>query len=50
MAEKLNVVLIIEMLGKPPEHLKQTMSDLLDKLGTVENTKIIQKIDISDIL
>ncbi len=43
MAEKLNAVLIIEMLGKPPEHIKQIMSDLIDKLGAVQDTKILQK-------
>ncbi len=35
---------IFEILGKPPEHIKETMSQLVDKLGELPGIKIDKKI------
>src|SRR3989344_5187855 len=41
MAEnKIKVFLIFEMLGRPVEHLKKTLSDFIDKLGKEEEVEI----------
>ena len=41
---KIEVSFIIEMLGKPQEHLKNTMERLIEKLGTENGVKIIKKV------
>ena len=44
MAEnKIKVFLIFEMLGRPVEHLKKTLSDFIDKLGKEEGVEIKNK-------
>jgi len=41
--EKLNVIMIIEILGKPPEHLIETLNEILKKLGEEKGVKIKDK-------
>jgi hypothetical protein len=44
MAEsKLDVVMILEILGKPPEYLKEALSNLIDRLGKEPNVSLINK-------
>lgn len=42
MAEKENLkaVLMLEILGRPAEHIKKILSEIIDKLGKEENVKI----------
>ncbi len=40
---KIEVSFIIEMLGKPKEHLKNTLERLIEKLGNETGVKIINK-------
>jgi len=40
--------LIIEILGRPVEHLKQTISDLVDKIGTEKGVSLLNK-EIHDV-
>jgi len=42
-AEKIKAVLIIEVIGKPPEHLTETLEDLTKKIGEEEDVKVIEK-------
>ncbi|MEM3074803.1 MAG: hypothetical protein QW727_02580 [Candidatus Pacearchaeota archaeon] len=42
--QKIIAYFIIEMMGKPEEHLKDTMEKLIEKLGTEEGVKIVEKI------
>jgi hypothetical protein len=41
--EKINVILILEILGKPKEHIIQTLSDIIDKLGKEKDVKLGKK-------
>ncbi len=41
--EKIQVVFILEILGKPAEHIKKTLSEIVGKLGKEKNVKIISK-------
>jgi len=44
MAEsKLDVIMIIEILGKPPEYLKKALSELIDKLSKESGVSLINK-------
>ena len=44
MAEsKLDVIMIIEILGKPPEYIKKALSDLIDKLSKEQGVTLINK-------
>ena len=43
MAEKIRAVLILEIMGKPAEHIKKTLSELVDKLGKERGVTIIKK-------
>lgn len=43
MAEKIKTLFIFEILGKPPEHIKETMSQLINKLGELPGIKIDKK-------
>ncbi len=43
MAEKVNAVMMIEMMGKPAEYLKETFSKFIDRLGTEKGLKILEK-------
>ena len=43
MIDKINAVLMIEMLGKPEDYVKQIMSEMVDKIGKEKDTKVLNK-------
>lgn len=43
MAEKIQAMLVVEMMGRPPEHIKQTMEDLLNKLDEEKGVTVTRK-------
>ena len=43
MTDKLTAVLILEILGKPPEHLKKVLGEMADKIGAAKDVKIIDR-------
>ena len=40
---EIKAILIFEMLGRPLEHLKKTLSDFIDKLAEEDGVKVINK-------
>lgn len=42
--DKLRVSIIIEILGRPPEHVTEALNSLVSKLGAENGVKIIDKI------
>ena len=43
MAEKINALTIIEMMGRPKEHLKETLIGVLNKIGTEQGIALLNK-------
>ena len=43
MVGEIRAILIFEMLGRPPEHLKSTLSGFIDKIGQEEGIEMINK-------
>jgi len=43
MAEKIKALLIFEILGKPAEHIKITLEQLIDRLGENKGVKITER-------
>jgi hypothetical protein len=43
MERKIRALFIFEILGKPPEHIKETMGELIDKLGELPGIEIDKK-------
>jgi hypothetical protein len=43
MADKIKAVYIYEILGKPPEHIKETLGQYIDKLGEITGVKVLGK-------
>ena len=41
--EKLRASIIIEILGRPPEHVKEALNTLITKLGTEKGVKLLDK-------
>jgi len=41
--EEIKSIIIIEMMGRPPEHLRQVMKDFLKKLGSEKGVKVTNK-------
>ncbi len=41
--EKIQASLIIEILGRPPEHVKESLATLVTKLGSEKGVKILNK-------
>ncbi|MBU0761184.1 MAG: hypothetical protein KJ600_04545 [Nanoarchaeota archaeon] len=41
--DKLNASLIVEILGRPPDHLKESLNLLVEKMGSEKGVKIINK-------
>ena len=41
--EKINAVLMLEILGKPKEHVKEVLEGIVDKLGKEEGVILISK-------
>ncbi len=42
--EQISAKLIIEILGRPPEHLSAALGELITRLGNEKGTKIINKV------
>lgn len=42
--EQISAKFIIEILGRPPEHLSTTLSELITRLGNEKGTKIVNKV------
>ncbi len=40
---EIKTILIFELLGRPPEHLKETLSGLIDKVAKDEGVKIVER-------
>ncbi len=38
--EKVHTVMILEMLGRPPEHLKETLEEYIKKMGEEKGVKV----------
>ena len=43
MSQSIKASLIIEILGRPPEHIKDALSQLVEKLGSEKGIKILEK-------
>lgn len=43
MVGKIRAFVIFEMLGRPPEHLKETLGQFVEKLGKEKNVKVLSK-------
>jgi len=41
--EKLNVMMIIEVLGRPPEHLTETLNDIIKKINKEKGVEVKEK-------
>jgi len=41
--QKIRVMFVIEMMGRPPEHLVETMEQLIERLGKEKGVKVIDK-------
>ncbi|MBT4375765.1 hypothetical protein HOD29_00100 [archaeon] len=41
--QKINTIFIIEVLGKPVEHLKEALEEIIGKIGAEKNVKIVSK-------
>lgn len=41
--KKIKAAIIFEMMGRPPEHLKETMGKLLDTIGSEKGVNIIKR-------
>lgn len=41
--EKINAILIMEVLGKPKEYLKEILEGIVDKISKIEEVKIVNK-------
>jgi hypothetical protein len=44
MANKVRTKFIFEILGKPPEHIKTTMNQFIDKLEEIKEVKIEERV------
>jgi len=43
MSEKINAILMLEVLGKPKEYVKETLGKIIEMLGKEKDVKIINK-------
>ena len=41
--KKIRAMLILEVIGKPPEHLTETLNDLINKIGEEQGVKVVEK-------
>ena len=41
--QKIKVIFIIEVIGRPPEHLTSTLEDLIKKIDEEKNTQVLSK-------
>lgn len=47
--KKVEAVLILEIIGKPAEHLTKTLNDLIDSMDKEQGIKVLEK-DIKDVV
>ena len=43
MEEKVNAILMVEILGRPPEHVKKILSEIIDKMAKEKDVEIISR-------
>jgi hypothetical protein len=43
MSEKLKAVFVFELLGRPPEHLKKTLDEFVNKLLELDGIELVEK-------
>ena len=43
MAQKIRVLLIFEILGRPPEHIKKSLDEFVSTLGDKKGIEIVSK-------
>jgi hypothetical protein len=43
MDEKITAILMLEILGRPPEHIKATLSEMIDKMGKEKDVKVVNR-------
>ncbi len=43
MIKKIRVLLIFEILGRPPEHIKKSLEDFVDTLGNQKGVELVSK-------
>ena len=41
--QKINTIFVIEVLGKPVEHLKEALEEIIDKINAEKNVKVVSK-------
>ncbi|MFH1430921.1 MAG: hypothetical protein ABIG37_00435 [Nanoarchaeota archaeon] len=44
MAEKVQAILILEIMGKPAEHISETLNKIIENLEKEKDTKLINKV------
>ena len=42
--EKIKCAFIFEILGRPPEHIKESLEEFIDRIGKVKEISIVRKI------
>jgi len=43
MTEKIEVIMMLEILGKPPKYVKEVLKKIVEEIGKFKDTKIITK-------
>lgn len=43
MTDNVTAILMLEILGRPPEHIKKTLIEIIDNLGKEKGVKIVNK-------
>ena len=43
MSSKIEAIMIFEVLGKPPEHLVETLEDIIKRIGQEKGLKVTEK-------
>ena len=43
LSEKINAMLVLEIIGRPPGHLVETLEEIIDKIGKTKGVKLIKK-------
>ncbi|HJX50205.1 MAG TPA: hypothetical protein VJ438_01955 [Candidatus Nanoarchaeia archaeon] len=41
--EKVKAIMIFEVLGRPPEHLKDTLNKIIDAIGSEKGVEVVEK-------
>ncbi len=43
MTEKIQAILVLEILGRPPEHVKEALHSIVSKIGEEKGVKVLEK-------